>query len=147
MLGLFFAAGIGNLVFIDENMTGELYCDILQKNLFQSVNSLKMNKEWVFQHNNDPKHTAAIVKNCLKKERVEQLKWPSFSPDTNPIEHLWDTVEKRMKKEQPHNAKELKENLLRVWSGMEKEVLKKLVDSVPNRLNEEIRMKGYPIKY
>ena len=65
----------------------------------------------------------------------------------NPIEHLWDAIEKRMKKEQPHNAKELKERLLRVWSGIEKEVLKKLVDSVPNRLNEVIRMKGFPTKY
>ena len=54
---------------------------------------------------------------------------------------------KNEKKEQPHNAKELKESLLRVWSGIENEILKKLVDSVSNRLNEVIRMKGYPTKY
>ena len=106
-----------------------------------------MDKEWGSQHDNDTKHTAAIVKNWLKKERIEQLKWPPFFPNMNPIEHLWDTVEKRMKKEQPHNAKELKGSLLRVWSGIEKEILKKLVDSVPNRLNEVICMKGYPTKY
>ena len=42
--GCFSSAGVGNLVSIDENMTGELYRDILQKNLFQSVNNLKMDK-------------------------------------------------------------------------------------------------------
>ncbi len=71
----------------------------------------------------------------------------SFSSDMNPIEHLWDEVERRMKKEQPKNEKELKEALSRVWYGIEKQVLKKLVDSVPNRLNEVIRMKGHPTRY
>ena len=65
----------------------------------------------------------------------------------NPIEHLWDDVERRMKKEQPKNEKDLQECLIRVWNGIEKPVLKKLVDSVPNRLNEVIRMKGYSTRY
>ena len=52
-----------------------------------------------------------------------------------------------MKKQQPTNENELKESLTRVWKGVEKEVLKKLVDSVPNRLNEVIRMKGGPTRY
>ena len=70
-------------------------CKKKQQHLFQSVNNLKMDKEWGFQHDNDTKHTAAIVKNWLKKEWVEQLKWSPFSLDMNPIEHLWDGVEKR----------------------------------------------------
>ena len=65
----------------------------------------------------------------------------------NPIEYLWDEVERRMKKEQPKNEQGLQECLTRVWNGIEKSVLKKLVDSVPNRLNEVIRMKGYSTGY
>jgi hypothetical protein len=52
-----------------------------------------------------------------------------------------------MKTEHPKNEKELKEALLRVWLGIGKDITKKLVDSVPNRLNEVIRMKGYPTRY
>ena len=70
-----------------------------------------------------------------------------FSPDMNPTEHLWDEVERRMKKEQSKNEKDLQECLTRVWNGIEEPVLKKLVDSVPNRLNEVIRMKGYSTRY
>ncbi len=106
-----------------------------------------MEKEWVFQHDNDPKHIADIVTNWLNQKRIERLAWPSFSPDLNPTEHLWDEVERRMKKEQPKNETELNESLLRVWRQIEREVLKKLVDSVPNRLNEVIRKKGYPTRY
>ena len=65
----------------------------------------------------------------------------------NPIEHLWDEVERRIKKEQPKNEKELKEVLSRVWNGIEKRTLKTLVDSIPNRLNEVLRMRGYQIRY
>ncbi len=44
--------------------------------------ALKMGRGWVFQHDNDPKHTAKATKEWLKKK-------PSQSPDLNPIENLW----------------------------------------------------------
>ena len=65
----------------------------------------------------------------------------------NPIEYLLDEVERRMKKEQPKNEKELKEALSRVWNGIQKRTLKKLVYSVLNRLNEVPCMRGYPTRY
>ena len=52
-----------------------------------------------------------------------------------------------MKNEQPKNEKGLKEALLRVWHSIGKDVTKKLVASIPSRLNEVIRMKGYPTGY
>ena len=41
----FSSSGVGNLAFIDGNMSGELYRDILQKNLLQSVKNLDMDKD------------------------------------------------------------------------------------------------------
>ena len=43
--GCFSSSGVGNLVFIDGNMTGELYRAILQKNLLQSAKKLNMAKD------------------------------------------------------------------------------------------------------
>ena len=83
----------------------------------------------------------------MNSNGIQRLKWPPFSPDLNPIEHLWDEIEQRIKKEQPKNEKDLKECLIRVWKGIEITVLKNLVDAVSNQLNEVIRMKGYPTKY
>ena len=37
--------------------------------------------------------------------------------------------------------------LLRVWHGIGTDITKKLVDSVPNRLNEVIRVNEYPTRY
>ena len=62
--------------------TGKLLAD----NLLRSVRALKMGREWVFQHDNDPKHTAKATKEWLKKKHSRVLEWPSQSPDLNPIE-------------------------------------------------------------
>ena len=145
--GCFAWNGVGNLVFIEGNMTGEMYKDILAQNLFQSSKKLRLGSSMVFQHDNDPKHTSRVVKNWLAEKRVECLIWPSFSPDLNPIEHLWDELERRLKKHQPKNEKELRELLQVEWNNIGEDVTKKLVESVPNRLYECFRMKGYPTKY
>ena len=98
------------------------------------------------QHDNNPKHRAHIVTKWLDEKGVEWLKWSSFSPDPdlNPIEHIWDEVERRMRKEMAKNEFELKQALLKVWYNIGNDVTKKLVDSVPNRLHKVIRMNGYP---
>ena len=106
-----------------------------------------MGWNWVLQHDNDPKHRAHIVTKWLDEKGVEQLKWPSFSPDLNPIEHIWDEVERRMRKEKAKNEFELKQALLKVWYNIGNDVTKKLVDSVPNCLHEVIRMNSYPTRY
>ena len=36
----------------------------------------------------------------------------------NPIEHLWDQLERRMKKHHPKNKGELKEILLKEWNNI-----------------------------
>ena len=73
-VGCFSSSGVGNLVFIDGNMTGELHRDILQKNMLQSAKKLNMAKDWWFQHDNDPKHTARIVTNWLGQKHIQRLK-------------------------------------------------------------------------
>jgi len=145
--GCFSRHGVGSLWFIEDIMDRFCYREILQKNLLQSGKKLGLEKELVFQHDNDPKHTAGVVKDWLKQKKIETLNWPPSSPDLNPIEHLWDELERRMKKHHPKNKEELKTALQQEWYGIGTDVTAKLVDSVPNRLYECVRMKGYPTRY
>ena len=59
----FSSSGVSSLIFTDGNMTGESYREILENNSLKSVEKLGMNHDWIFQHDNDPKHRPAIVAN------------------------------------------------------------------------------------
>ena len=143
----FSTAGVGTLVFIDGNIIGSMYGDILEKSLFESVKKLNLGNKWIFQHDNHQQHRSYVVAHRLVQNGVEHLIWPSFSPDINPIEQMWDELKRQMKNEQPKNEKDSKETLLRVWHTIGKDAMKKSVDAIPNRLNEVIRMKAYPTRH
>jgi hypothetical protein len=70
--------GVGNLVRIYGNMDSKQYCKILDENLAASVeiygDSLE---EFVFQHDNDPKHTSHLAREWLSDQEIEVLDWPA----------------------------------------------------------------------
>jgi hypothetical protein len=75
--GCFAAGGTGTLHKIDVFMRMENYVDILKQHLKTSVRKLKVGCNWVFQMDNDPKHTSRDMEKWLKDNKVKVLEWPS----------------------------------------------------------------------
>ncbi len=64
--GCMTTAGTGELRFIEENMDSNMYCDILKQKMMPSLQ--KLCRTAVFQHNNDPKHTAKQLCDVIMEE-------------------------------------------------------------------------------
>ena len=62
----FTTGGTGAIHKIDGIMREDNYVDILKQHLETSVRNLKLGCKWVFQMENDPKHTSKVVAKCLK---------------------------------------------------------------------------------
>jgi len=71
-----------------ENLDRHLYRKILDDHLYNNANSL-YDHAWVFQQDNDLKHTSRNVRCDLDVHLPNRvLPWPSYSPDLNPIENV-----------------------------------------------------------
>ena len=73
VVGCFAAGGTGALHKIDGIMRLENYVAILKQHLKTSVRKLKHGRKWVFQMDNDRKHTSKVVAKCLKDNKVNVL--------------------------------------------------------------------------
>lgn len=145
--GCMSAAGVGELEFIDGIMDKRYYMDILKRNVKKSAEKLKLPDSFTFQHDNDPKHTAYDVRMWLAHHIKHTLPHPPQSPDLNPIEHLWEELDRRVKKRSISTKAELKVALMEEWQNIGAETTQKLVSSMPNRLEAVIKQKGLATKY
>ncbi|KAK3559339.1 hypothetical protein QTP86_012795 [Hemibagrus guttatus] len=140
--GCFSAKGPGRLIRVKERMNGAMYREILSKNLLPSARALKMKRGWVFQHDNDPKHTTRATKEWLRKKHFKVLEWPSQSPDLNPIENLWRELKICVAQRQPQNITALEIICMEEWAKLPATVCKNLVVTYRKRLTSVIANKG-----
>jgi ABC-type transport system involved in cytochrome c biogenesis ATPase subunit len=82
--------------------------------------------------------------------------WPPYSPDLNPIENLWKVLKSRICERYPEISAypksavalaRLIEAAEELWSEVEDEVVKNVVNSMPDRLNACYNADGYYTKY
>ncbi|KAI2654844.1 Transposable element Tcb1 transposase [Labeo rohita] len=113
-------AGTGRLVAIEGKMNAAKYRDILDENLLQSAQDLRLGRRFTFQQDSDPKHTAKITKEWLHNNSVTVLEWPSQSPDLNPVEHLWRDLKMSVHQRLPSNLTELERICKEEWQRIPK---------------------------
>ena len=101
-------------------------------------------------------HTSAMSKEWLKSHSVWVIDWPPYSPDLNPIEHLWHYLKKLMYKHYPqfNNLGSSEEEmrafcraLQKCWMKIPNRLIRALILSMPRRLRACRAAKGRQTKY
>ena len=134
--GCFGNGQVGNIKRIQSTMDQHVYHSILTHHAIPSGRRIFGDGNWIFQQDNDPKHTSKKCSRYLEnKVRTKKIKevmdWPAQSPDLNPIELLWDEMDRSLKDFKPSNKDELYEKLVEVWRNVSAKTLEKLVARMP----------------
>ncbi|CAF4580801.1 unnamed protein product, partial [Didymodactylos carnosus] len=133
--GCMTAEGIGPLTVYKGRVNGKKYIDMLNLSLPSFIKKrFKPGQKWYFMQDNAPCHTCKFSKQWFEKKKYKLMRWPAASPDLNPIENLWDYIDKKLTHHRLSTAHELETIIKKLWSEINPETCNKLVESMPRRL-------------
>jgi transposase/uncharacterized coiled-coil protein SlyX len=148
--GCFCGKGLGYSYIFNENMDAKLLQGILGTHLVESAElhfDIEHAERWWFLQDNAPQHKSVLVRTWLFNNGIQCIDFPPYSPDLNPIENLWADLARRVEKFQCDTMEELQDIVAEEWKNTDKELLRTLARSMPQRCQAVIDAKGDHTKY
>jgi transposase len=159
--GCFWGKRKGPLVPITQNINKTRYVRLLRRHLFPVIHQMisfgMQLEDILFQQDNAPVHKAYSVMEWFERNSIELVEHPPYSPDLNPIEHVWVELKKRLHQQYPRigdtpGGKEavkrrLAQVLPLVWETIPEEFFEKLWKSMPDRVAAVLEARGGYTKY
>jgi transposase len=131
--------------------TAQSYIDVLDDQMLRC-----WEPGLIFMQDNAPIHTSHIVRNWFTEQSIPVVDWPPYSPDLNPIEHIWWHLKNKVLELYPEleqmgngeDAKEALENaLIKAWDAIDDSIIKSCLESMPRRRDAVLKAKGWHTKY
>ncbi|GBO40335.1 hypothetical protein AVEN_258057-1 [Araneus ventricosus] len=106
------------------------------------------NRKWNLPADKAPCHKARIVLEWFEEDTCE-FHLMSNSPDLNPMEHIWDVLERQLRAETLPcpNISNLRDSFLDIWHNLCPVMYQKLVAYMPRRVAAVLKAKGGATRY
>ncbi|GFY07220.1 transposable element Tcb2 transposase [Trichonephila clavipes] len=135
-------------VVANGTMTGQRYINevlLLHVRLFRGA----VGDKFVFMDDNETCHRTLAVQDCLDSEGIQRLVWQARSPDLNPIENVWEALERQVAGQNypPTNKNTLIRALTEEWDKLPQQLLDNVVQSMVRRVECCITLHGGHIPY
>ena len=132
------------LVILNETVTADRYINILSSSFLPAYDNSEL-----LVADNAPAHSAKKSKSWIETVNIQTIKWPSVSPDLNPIENVWGLLVRRVygRNKQFSNLKELETEILSAWDNLSPEDILSLTNSMDDRVFDCIVQNGSHTKY
>ncbi len=149
--GIFSWHTLGLLVPIEHRLITTAYLSIVADHVHPFMTTVYTSSDDYFQKDNAPFHKAQIISDWFLEHDNEftLLRCPPQSPDLNPIEHLWDVVEREIHilDVQPTNLQQLCDAIMSIWTKISEECFQHLFESMPWRIKAVLKAKEGPTRH
>lgn len=137
--GAISANGATSLHIFKGSQKASVYQGIIDEHLLEMDDLYP--EGFYFQHDNHKTHTAS--ENWLNDQDVVPLQFPTYSPDLNPIENVWNALKARVRHDAPKTEAQMKNSLIRNWEEITtKEALEPYFDDMVVRCEECMEIEG-----
>lgn len=136
------------VLFVHETVNALRYLERILEPIVLPL-SHQIGEQFVYMDDNARPHRANVVNEFFQRENITRMEWPALSPDLNPIENVWDALQRRMLDRQiePHGIEELGIALQQEWEAIPGDLINNVIRSMPQRCQEVIRSRGGPTHY
>ena len=120
-----------DLIVLPGNVTADVYIrDITMNHIVPAA--YEMCSGFILMHDNARAHTAALTRGVLTRIEIQVMDWLANSLDLNPIEHLWDMLDRRDRRRPapPQTLQQLADVLMEEWERIPQCDLRRLLRSM-----------------
>jgi len=96
----------------------------------------------ILHQDNDPKHTSHACTEILSSAHVRWIRAPAKSPDLNPIEMLWHSMQEFIRKRSCKRVHDVEMAVLDFIKSVSPEVCQNYIDKLPDIIRIVIKNKG-----
>lgn len=136
------------ILFRNEHVNAQTYLDNVLRPVVVPL-AQEIGENFILVDDNARPHRAKGVNRYLQEQGITRMNWPACSPDMNPIEHVWDKLQRQlhMRLSCPDNLEQLAEALTEEWASLPQDFILNLIRSMKRRCESLIRSSGGPTSY